>query len=188
MKKSCDIIKDLIPMYVENLTSEDSNQFIKEHLNSCEDCTNFLKNVERDLPKNDLPDTNKEKNEQKLMKGIQRRIYKMIFIAILIGILVGSLMFFNIGLVFVAICIFTLIYLIKTGKEVNFEKRGVTIIIFAFSFISLVISLKLFLNIAVYIDDYSTYPTASPSAIYGGDFWLYMAWLRLLLLDRKSVV
>ncbi|WP_449537999.1 hypothetical protein [Ferdinandcohnia sp. Marseille-Q9671] len=46
------------------------------------------------------------------------------------------------------------------------------------SFISFVISLKLFWNIAVYVDEFG----ANPTDVYGGDFWLYMAWVRLALL------
>ncbi|MGY0691862.1 hypothetical protein ACW2QC_03605 [Virgibacillus sp. FSP13] len=90
-----------------------------------------------------------------------------------------------IGLVLVVLCIcFTVIYLIKTGKEVNLKKnRGLTLI-FVFSLISLVISLKIFFNIAIYVDDFG----ASPTAVYGGDFWLSMAWLRLALLAIITII
>ncbi|WP_171038262.1 zf-HC2 domain-containing protein [Aquibacillus sediminis] len=100
MSKKCDIVKDLIPIYVENLTSEDSNQFVKEHLNSCEDCKNYIKNVKRDLPNMDSLDIGAEKNDQKLIKGIKSKINNMMLIAVLIGVLVGiygSMMFLNIN-------------------------------------------------------------------------------------------
>ena len=70
------------------------------------------------------------------------------------------------------------LYLIKIRGTASFEKRIVNTLIFVLSFISLVISLKVFWNIAIYVDDYGT----SPTGIYGGEFWLYMAWLRLSLL------
>ncbi len=169
-------------MHVENLASEDSNQLIMEHLHSCKDCANYHRSVERDLPNHDLHDVDSEKSDQKLMKGIQRRIHKMRFIAVLIGILIGisiALMFFNIALVLVVLCIVTMIHLIKIrGDKVNFENRGFTIMIFVLSFISLIISLKLFWNIAIYVDDFG----ASPTTVYGGELWIYMAWLRLPLL------
>jgi len=90
-----------------------------------------------------------------------------------------------IGLVLVVICAcFTVIYLKQTGKEVNFKlNRGFTVI-FVLSFISLLISLKIFWNIAIYIDDFG----ASPSAIYGGDFWLNMEWFCLGLLLVLCVI
>lgn len=58
-------------MYVESLTSEESNQLIKEHLHSCKDFANYHRSVQRDLPNHDLPDVDAEKNDQKLMKDIQ---------------------------------------------------------------------------------------------------------------------
>ncbi|MDD4237875.1 MAG: hypothetical protein PHT62_04910, partial [Desulfotomaculaceae bacterium] len=66
----------------------------------------------------------------------------------------------------------------KTVKEVNLETRGLNIIIFVLSLISLVISLKLFWNLGVYVDEYGS----SAVLVNGGEFWLSMNWLRLGLL------
>ena len=38
MKITCNVIKDLLPMYVENLTSKASDDCIKTHLESCLEC------------------------------------------------------------------------------------------------------------------------------------------------------
>ena len=90
-----------------------------------------------------------------------------------------------IGLILIALCIcFAVIYLIKTGKEINFEKRGLNIIIFVLSLIALVISLKLFWNMGVYADEYGS----SPVLISGGWFWLYMDWIRLGLLFVLCII
>ena len=37
-KLTCDITKDLIPSYLENLCSEDSRQAVEDHLQTCEKC------------------------------------------------------------------------------------------------------------------------------------------------------
>ncbi len=37
-KKECDIIKDLLPSYVDNICSEASREWIEEHLKGCEEC------------------------------------------------------------------------------------------------------------------------------------------------------
>ena len=42
MKVSCDIIKDLLPLYAENLTSQASNEMVDEHLCQCDVCTKEL--------------------------------------------------------------------------------------------------------------------------------------------------
>lgn len=129
-EKNCEIIKDLIPMYVDDLTSEETNRFIKKHISSCVDCSNYLRNVQRDIPNNDSLDGDTEKNDQELMKNIKHRVDKMIFIALLVGILIGSMVLFNMGFVLIGLCVFTVIYLLKTRKEMKIEKRGLNLFIF----------------------------------------------------------
>ena len=87
-------------------------------------------------------------------------------------------LFVMVLLLFVSGICFVVIYLIKTGKEINFEKKGFNIIIFILSLLSLTISLKLFWNMGVYADEYGS----SPVLVSGGWFWLYMDWIRLGLL------
>lgn len=42
MEISCDIIRDLLPLYAENLTSPDSNALVDDHLCTCDPCTKQL--------------------------------------------------------------------------------------------------------------------------------------------------
>lgn len=174
-------------MYIEGLTSEESNQFIKGHLETCKDCANYYKSMERDLPDEDLMDTDTEKNEQQLMQGIQRKVKLTKLITILIGTIIGisiSLIYFNIALVSMALCIFAVLYFMNSEERTNLGNKKINIGIFVLSFIALIISLKLFWNIAIYVDEYGT----DPVAVYGGEFWLYMAWLRMPLLAIVSIV
>ncbi len=183
----CDIVKDLIPLYVDELVTEDSKQFIENHINSCQDCSTYLQNLKRDLSEPYSFDAEINGDDEKLVRGIKRRMNKMRVIATLIGIMIGisvSLLFFNAAIVLALICLFIVVYTIKTGKGGNIEKRGLIVAIFILSLISLIFSLKIFLNIAIYVDDYG----ASPTAVYGGDFWLYMAWLRLALLAIITLI
>ena len=39
----CEIIKDLLPLYEENLLSEESKTFVEDHLKTCPECKNLLK-------------------------------------------------------------------------------------------------------------------------------------------------
>ena len=55
------------------------------------------------------------------------------------------------------------------------EGRKIRIVIFILSLISLVISVNLFWNLGVYVDEVNT----SPDVVLGGMIWLYMDWLRL---------
>lgn len=64
------------------------------------------------------------------------------------------------------------------------KKKVSSLIVFVCSALALAISLKLFWNMGVYVDDHVT----SPQAVYGGHFWSDMAWLRLALLAVTTLV
>ena len=40
MKRECSIVRDVLPLYFENMVSEDTAVFVKEHLENCSDCDN----------------------------------------------------------------------------------------------------------------------------------------------------
>lgn len=41
----CAIVRDLLPSYVDGITSEITNHAIEEHLNDCEECSTMLRNM-----------------------------------------------------------------------------------------------------------------------------------------------
>lgn len=43
-KSNCSIVKDLLPLYVEKLTSDESNQLIEEHIKNCSSCLKEIEN------------------------------------------------------------------------------------------------------------------------------------------------
>ncbi len=43
----CSIVKDLLPLYVENMLQEDSKKFVEEHLADCPDCQKELKAMQQ---------------------------------------------------------------------------------------------------------------------------------------------
>lgn len=46
MRNECNIIKELLPLYVENMVCEETIYFIEEHISTCEKCRNKLKSME----------------------------------------------------------------------------------------------------------------------------------------------
>ena len=81
---------------------------------------------------------------------------------------------------------------IREGSVKNFVQKGdftlgkrkLSITVFLLSLFSLLISLKLFWNLGIFVDEYGL----SPDIVNGGDLWLTMDWLRLLLLLLLCVV
>lgn len=41
----CEIIRDLLPLYADGLTSEESNQLIEAHIQSCSECAALAKGM-----------------------------------------------------------------------------------------------------------------------------------------------
>ena len=59
-KRECKAIQDLLPNYIENLTSKETNNFIQEHLNECDDCKNVLENMKKNLEVNTVKSDGRE--------------------------------------------------------------------------------------------------------------------------------
>lgn len=90
MNKDCNIIKDLTPLFAEDLTSEESNTFIHEHIQSCESCKKYIENMKSDLP-NEIPvDLESDQDDRILMKGVKRNLSRMIWLALLTGVLFST--------------------------------------------------------------------------------------------------
>ncbi len=49
MQITCEIIKDLLPLYYDNVCSEDSRKLIEDHLSTCEMCRNELKRIDIEI-------------------------------------------------------------------------------------------------------------------------------------------
>ena len=42
MKNECSFVKDILPLYYEGMVSEETAEFVKEHLETCEECRKRL--------------------------------------------------------------------------------------------------------------------------------------------------
>lgn len=60
MKISCSVIKDLLPLYHDDLCSEESRELIEEHIKVCNDCKSELKKY--DIEIKEVRDMNNKAN------------------------------------------------------------------------------------------------------------------------------
>lgn len=87
-KKNCKIVQDLLPNYIEKLTNEETNQFIEEHLNECEECKKIAENMKKEI------ELNTPKRNEKEVKYIKKYSKKLkILRNILLVILIIALIF-----------------------------------------------------------------------------------------------
>lgn len=85
-KISCDIAKDLIPLYIDGVLSKDSEDAVKEHLDGCKDCQKLIDNVENV----DVGEVNGDgvKLFDKVGKKFKREYIKKFIIAIVVFLIV----------------------------------------------------------------------------------------------------
>lgn len=67
MRITCEIIKDLLPLYYDNVCSGDSRKLIEEHLSTCEKCRDELEQIDMEIK------TIKSTEDVKIMNNIAKR-------------------------------------------------------------------------------------------------------------------
>ncbi len=76
-KIPCDVIRDLLPSYVDELTSETSNTLIMEHMRGCESCRKTLASMQGGLPF--AEEAEKARREIDFLKKNKRRNRRIVF-------------------------------------------------------------------------------------------------------------
>lgn len=82
------VFKDLVPSYIENLTSEETNRLMEKHMEQCEECREYFKEMQEDLL---IERANEQKDEIRsidYLKKIRSKNRKKIFV------ITGSLLAF----------------------------------------------------------------------------------------------
>ena len=87
MKISCDVIEDLLPLYVDDMVSEDSRQLVEEHLKECTTCQKMMEEMKKENSlghgKEGLADAERKAIEP--LKKIRRKIRRKRIAAVLMA-------------------------------------------------------------------------------------------------------
>lgn len=82
----CDVVLDLLPLYLENMTSKESNEFVEKHIKNCVDCGEVCKAMSMEVdvkPENVKPV--KKKNRFITKKKLMIMLLFLLYIALLCG-------------------------------------------------------------------------------------------------------
>ncbi len=83
-EENCDIIKDLLPGYIDKTSSEATNNLIEKHLQTCKNCTSVLEDMNKDIDS----ELFEQKEQIDYLKGYRKNkiiaIIKTILICIII--------------------------------------------------------------------------------------------------------
>ena len=76
-KMHCDIVKDLLPLYVDDVCSEKSKAAIEEHLKECEECRKCYEDLTKELPQV-AADGSGKMSEGLFLETLEKKIHKEI--------------------------------------------------------------------------------------------------------------
>ena len=78
MKKECSIVRDLLALYLENMLSEDTAVFVKEHLEKCPDCAAEFEHL-KPGGQTEKAETIQKENDVYVIMAVKKKIAKKIF-------------------------------------------------------------------------------------------------------------
>jgi predicted anti-sigma-YlaC factor YlaD len=88
MKLSCEIVKDLLPLYLDGVCSNDSKTAVEEHLATCENCKAELQAMQTSLP---IRATEQNINQAEAVINLSKKWRKGMMKSLLKGILIALL-------------------------------------------------------------------------------------------------
>lgn len=90
MKITCNIIEDLLPLYVDDMVSEDSRKLVEEHLKECPACRKMQEEMMREnclsAGRKDGNSAQINKTEAEPLKKIRRRIRKKRIFSVILAV------------------------------------------------------------------------------------------------------
>ncbi|MCJ8012989.1 zf-HC2 domain-containing protein [Paenibacillus sp. KQZ6P-2] len=92
IKIKCEIINDLLPLYIDNVCSEESRRLVEEHLASCSSCTYEAQKFQSEIALSRVNFVNNQ-SEVKVLQSISNFWNKTRTKAFMKGLLVASLLF-----------------------------------------------------------------------------------------------
>jgi hypothetical protein len=97
MDNKCNIVKDLMPSYIDNLCSKDSIVFIEDHMSSCTECREVLESMKNDVDLNDEIDEVYKVEVKRPFQQIsrffngQKRLANYLLLATLLSLVMGGI-------------------------------------------------------------------------------------------------
>ncbi len=93
MKNECGVVRDILPLYLENMVSDETGAFVKEHLENCPECTAELELLKAGTKLEKVDGemwNNLEAEVMKSMKAAQKKFRKKAYCvaAVIAGIFI----------------------------------------------------------------------------------------------------
>lgn len=116
------IFKDLIPSYIENLTSEETNKLMEKHMEQCEECREYFREMQDDLLIERTSEQKDDKRNIDYLKKVRSKNRKKIFV--ITGSLLALFLILTIGYHF----LFTHMWLADDNNvQTSFQQQDNTV-------------------------------------------------------------
>lgn len=87
MKYSCNVVKDLLPLYVDNICSGESKEIVEQHLSECADCKAYYLSLHENNTLFSLPvDQKREQQKAQSFLAIKKSLRTRQFLAAILSI------------------------------------------------------------------------------------------------------
>ena len=87
MSRICHIVKDLLPLYVEGMVSEETASFIEEHLQACSNCKDLL-NAMKGIDEESINSDDSKVDDGTVIKNVKNKLKKKTISSLLYHILI----------------------------------------------------------------------------------------------------
>ena len=85
MKNKCNIIRDILPLYVEDMVSADTSAFVEEHLEKCAECRAELEDMKKS---NGLEKSNVSVEDEVMpLKAFKKKWYRQLNLIMIVCVL-----------------------------------------------------------------------------------------------------
>lgn len=87
MKYSCNVVKDLLPLYVDNICSKESKEIVEQHLSECVDCKAYYISLRENNTLFSFPvDTKRERQKAQSFLAIKKSLRTKQFLVAILSI------------------------------------------------------------------------------------------------------
>lgn len=91
IKNECEIIKDLMPNYIEDVISKETKEFVENHIRKCSNCKKILDELQKEKMKENSKDNLNEFSEINYLKKYNTKVNIFKFVAIFLIIAIISM-------------------------------------------------------------------------------------------------
>ena len=89
----CEIVRDLLPLYLEDLTGAETREMVDLHLQNCQECSEYLSFLRKGEPSFMEQEETEQIDYLKKIRRQSRRKYFGLLLSFFLVFLVGSLYF-----------------------------------------------------------------------------------------------